>query len=66
MSTSTPFPGDIGTGNIKLAKTANVDNEEEAVDIELRESVELSFACRWYTFKETLYFVGEGGDQVET
>merc|ERR1719270_1193280 len=31
--------GDIGTGNIKLAQTANVDKEEEAVT--------LTFACRY-------------------
>jgi len=28
--------GDIGTGNIKLAQTANVDKEEEAVTIEMQ------------------------------
>merc|ERR1712038_1228274 len=31
--------GDIGTGNIKLAQTANVDKEEEPVP--------LTFACRY-------------------
>merc|ERR1712008_488739 len=31
--------GDIGTGNIKLAQTANVDKEEEAVIIEMQEPV---------------------------
>ena len=38
--------GDIGTGNIKLAQTANVDKEEEAVSIEMQEPVSLAFACR--------------------
>jgi proliferating cell nuclear antigen len=28
--------GDIGTGNIKLAQTANVDKEDEAVTIEMQ------------------------------
>ena len=28
--------GDIGTGNIKLAQTANVDKEEEAVTIDMQ------------------------------
>ena len=39
--------GDIGTGNIKLAQTANVDKEEEAVIIEMQEPVTLTFACRF-------------------
>merc|ERR1712060_662864 len=39
--------GDIGTGNIKLAQTANVDKEEEAVIIEMQEPVTLTFACRY-------------------
>ena len=38
--------GDIGTGNIKLAQTSNVDKEEEAVIIEMQEPVTLTFACR--------------------
>ena len=38
--------GDIGVGNIKLAQTANVDKEEEAVSIEMQEPVTLTFACR--------------------
>ena len=38
--------GDIGTGNIKLAQTANVDKEEEAVTVEMQEPVTLTFACR--------------------
>merc|ERR1712130_681295 len=36
--------GDIGVGNIKLAQTANVDKEEEAVTIEMQEPVTLTFA----------------------
>jgi proliferating cell nuclear antigen len=39
--------GDIGVGNIKLAQTANVDKEEEAVSIEMQEPVTLTFACRY-------------------
>jgi len=39
--------GDIGTGNIKLAQTANVDKEEEAVTIDMQEPVTLTFACRY-------------------
>ena len=42
--------GDIGTGNIKLAQTANVDKEEEAVIIEMQEPVTLTFACRFLLF----------------
>ena len=34
--------GDIGVGNIKLAQTANVDKEEEAVIIEMQEPVTLT------------------------
>merc|ERR1719508_490310 len=30
--------GDIGVGNIKLAQTANVDKEEEAVTVEMQEA----------------------------
>ncbi len=39
--------GDIGVGNVKLAQTANVDKEEEAVTIEMQEPVSLNFACRY-------------------
>ena len=42
--------GDIGVGNIKLAQTANVDKEEEAVTIEMDEPVELNFALRYLGF----------------
>ena len=41
------FVGDIGMGNIKLAQTANVDKEEEAVTIDIQEPVTLTFACRY-------------------
>lgn len=39
--------GDIGSANIKLAQTANVDKEEEAVVIEMQEPVSLTFACQY-------------------
>ncbi|CAG0917833.1 unnamed protein product [Notodromas monacha] len=39
--------GDIGTGNVKLAQTANVDKESEAVTVEMQEPVSLTFACRY-------------------
>lgn len=42
--------GDLGTGNIKLAQTANVDKEEEAVVIEMQEAVTLTFALRYLNF----------------
>lgn len=42
--------GDIGTGNIKLAQTASVDKEEEAVVIEMQEKVTLTFAFRYLNF----------------
>ena len=45
--------GDIGVGNIKLAQTANVDKEEEAVSIEMQEPVTLTFATRCVRY----YFV---------
>ena len=35
------------SGNIKLAQTANVDKEEEAVTIDMQEPVTLTFACRY-------------------
>merc|ERR1712029_818389 len=34
-------------GNIKLAQTANVDKEDEAVSIEMQEPVTLTFATRY-------------------
>lgn len=42
--------GDLGTGNIKLAQTANVDKEEDAVSIEMQEAVTLTFALRYLNF----------------
>ncbi|KAF6205745.1 hypothetical protein GE061_019918 [Apolygus lucorum] len=39
--------GDVGSANIKLAQTSNVDKEEEAVIIEMQEPVTLTFACRY-------------------
>ena len=42
--------GDIGVGNIKLAQTANVDKEEEAVSIEMQEPVTLTFATRYVRY----------------
>ncbi|CAH1247008.1 proliferating cell nuclear antigen [Branchiostoma lanceolatum] len=42
--------GDLGTGNIKLAQSANVDKEEEAVTIEMNEPVSLTFALRYLNF----------------
>lgn len=42
--------GDLGTGNIKLAQSANVDKEEEAVIIEMNEGVVLTFALRYLNY----------------
>jgi len=39
--------GDIGSANIKLAQTASVDKEEEAVSVEMQEPVTLTFACKY-------------------
>ncbi|BES93081.1 unnamed protein product [Nesidiocoris tenuis] len=39
--------GDVGSANIKLAQTSNVDKEEEAVVVEMQEPVTLTFACRY-------------------
>ena len=39
--------GDLGNGNIKLAQTANLDKEDEAVIIELQEPVTLTFVFRY-------------------
>ena len=49
--------GDIGTGNIKLAQTANVDKEEEAVIIEMQEPVTLTFACRYCWTSNIMIFL---------
>ncbi|KOB75578.1 Proliferating cell nuclear antigen [Operophtera brumata] len=37
--------GDIGSANIKLAQTASIDKEEEAVVIEMEEPVQLSMSA---------------------
>lgn len=39
--------GDIGSANIKLAQTASIDKEDEAVTIEMQEPVSLTFACQY-------------------
>ncbi|XP_055849948.1 proliferating cell nuclear antigen [Episyrphus balteatus] len=39
--------GDVGSANVKLAQTSNVDKEEDAVTIEMQEPVTLTFACRY-------------------
>lgn len=38
--------GDLGTGNISLSQTAEVDKEEEAVVIDMQEAVTLTFALK--------------------
>ena len=56
--------GDIGVGNIKLAQTANVDKEEEAVSIEMQEPVTLTFATRcvryYFFFYSSNHFLFKG------
>ncbi|NXP04529.1 PCNA protein, partial [Thinocorus orbignyianus] len=42
--------GELGNGNIKLSQTSNVDKEEEAVNIEMNEPVQLTFALRYLNF----------------
>ncbi|GBP46911.1 Proliferating cell nuclear antigen [Eumeta japonica] len=42
--------GEIGSANIKLAQTASVDKEEEAVIIEMDEPVTLTFACQYLNY----------------
>ncbi|XP_003744156.1 proliferating cell nuclear antigen [Galendromus occidentalis] len=39
--------GDLGTGNISLSQTAEVDKEEEAVIIDMQEAVTLTFALKY-------------------
>jgi len=39
--------GDIGSANVKLAQTFNVDKEDEIVVIEMQVPVSLTFACRY-------------------
>lgn len=42
--------GDIGSANIKLAQTASIDKEEEAVVIEMDEPVTLTFSCQYLNY----------------
>ena len=42
--------GDLGNGNIKLMQSANVDKEEEAVIVDMREAVTLTFSLRYLNF----------------
>ncbi|CAK1553429.1 unnamed protein product [Leptosia nina] len=42
--------GDIGSANIKLAQTASIDKEDEAVIIEMDEPVTLTFACQYLNY----------------
>jgi len=42
--------GDLGNGNIKLAQSASVDKEEEAVIVDMREAVTLTFSLRYLNF----------------
>ena len=37
-------------GNIKLAQSANVDKEDEAVTVEMQEAVTLTFALQYLNF----------------
>ena len=46
--------GDIGTGNIKLAQTANVDKEEEAVTIEMQVRIPANLYLCLNNFRLTL------------
>lgn len=39
--------GDLGQGSIRLVQTANIEKEEEAVIIEMKEAVALTFAVRY-------------------
>uniref|UniRef100_A0A3Q3KFW0 DNA sliding clamp PCNA n=1 Tax=Monopterus albus TaxID=43700 RepID=A0A3Q3KFW0_MONAL len=42
--------GELGTGNVKLSQTSNVDKEDEAVTIEMNEPVQLIFALNYLNF----------------
>ncbi|KAH0623043.1 hypothetical protein JD844_030947 [Phrynosoma platyrhinos] len=42
--------GELGSGNVKLSQTSDVDKEEEAVTIEMNEPVQLTFALRYLNF----------------
>jgi len=39
--------GDLGQGSIRLVQTTNIEKEEEAVIIEMKEAVALTFAVRY-------------------
>ena len=41
--------GDLGQGTIRLVQTANIENEEDAVIINMKETVSLTFAVRYLT-----------------
>ncbi|VDN11342.1 unnamed protein product [Dibothriocephalus latus] len=40
--------GDLGSGNIKLAQTANADKPEEAVSIEMSEAVSMTYSLHYF------------------
>eukprot|EP00061_Rhincodon_typus_P011693 g36910.t1 len=42
--------GELGTGNVKLSQTSNVDKEDDAVTIEMNEPVQLTFALQYLNF----------------
>ncbi|XP_064873095.1 proliferating cell nuclear antigen-like [Oncorhynchus nerka] len=42
--------GELGTGNIKLSQTNIVDNEDESVNIEIKEPVRLIFTLNYLNF----------------
>jgi len=39
--------GDMGSGKVRLAQTANADNKDEAVSIDLKEPVNITFAVKY-------------------
>jgi proliferating cell nuclear antigen len=42
--------GDLGNGNIKLSQSTNVDREDEAITIDMRDPVTLTFSLRYLNF----------------
>ncbi|KAL7056733.1 hypothetical protein AAHC03_020659 [Spirometra sp. Aus1] len=40
--------GDLGSGNIKLAQTANADKPEESVSIEMSEAVSMTYSLHYF------------------
>jgi len=42
--------GDLGTGTVQCRQNASVDRQEDAVVIDLQESVTLTFALRYLNF----------------